>query len=584
MSIKQKKRIPGPVYTYIIIGVLSIFIVGLIIALEYKKDKPDMSLLWQNIVLSILCSVVASVFFSLIQNAFSDDENKALNEKLDFIEDGLKLQKDLYDSGILSIHPKSHFDKEDDFWKSLISITENKLNLIGHSLSNWFKNEYKNIFCDKILKMVEGEKEVRILLSAESFAFERVKQVYMGKANVSLLNKTEKTVLYFCELADKITESKKKYLKVYITDLKTVTYLYIRTDSQCIISPYIYSSTNSKNSFLLELKTDTKYAKTLEDDFDDMLAHLEPINLSIKPTEVMKNMEFIQYIKCDNRYSGSNWNMEKTEKFVVKKGKCKFEVGYFEHFCDDKFVKSVIELPISYGCPSKCKFCASSAIDCFYPLDADEMKSLFDYVYNLKNLYTKDYVLLTLTGTGDVFFNPGNVINFLQKLTSYKNLHITISSCLWNASLLAKVEQLSNNLKIRNIQFTYISNKEDIIKSIIPIYQQRKIDFKQIINYVKSSDKRYYRINYILIKDVNNSLEDFDNFKSNLIEIKDKIVVRISKLNETKTTKMNNLYPDEIEVMEQFKNILTEAKIKSYIFYSEKNDNLNCGQLISEQE
>ena len=209
MSIKQKKRIPGPVYTYIIIGVLSIFIVGLIIALEYKKDKPDMSLLWQNIVLSILCSVVASVFFSLIQNAFSDDENKALNEKLDFIEDGLKLQKDLYDSGILSIHPKSHFDKEDDFWKSLISITENKLNLIGHSLSNWFKNEYKNIFCDKILKMVEGEKEVRILLSAESFAFERVKQVYMGKANVSLLNKTEKTVLYFCELADKITESKK---------------------------------------------------------------------------------------------------------------------------------------------------------------------------------------------------------------------------------------------------------------------------------------------------------------------------------------------------------------------------------------
>ncbi len=87
-----------------------------------------------------------------------------------------------------------------------------------------------------------------------------------------------------------------------------------------------------------------------------------------------------------------------------------------------------------------------------------------------------------------------------------------------------------------------------------------------------------------MIKDVNNSLEDFDNFKSNLIEIKDKIVVRISKLNETKTTKMNNLYPDEIEVMEQFKNILTEAKIKSYIFYSEKNDNLNCGQLISEQE
>lgn len=39
---------------------------------------------------------------------------------------------------------------------------------------------------------------------------------------------------------------------------------------------------------------------------------------------------------------------------------------------------------------------------------------------------------------------------------------------------------------------------------------------------------------------------------------------------------------NDVGIMQQFKEILSEAQIKSYIFYSEKNDNMNCGQLLSE--
>ena len=83
---------------------------------------------------------------------------------------------------------------------------------------------------------------------------------------------------------------------------------------------------------------------------------------------------------------------------------------------------------------------------------------------------------------------------------------------------------------------------------------------------------------------MNDTIEDFNILKNILIEIKDKIIVRISRLNENKSTKRNNLHPTSIEIMKQFKELLSEAGIKCYIFYSEKNDNMNCGQLITEKE
>lgn len=315
-----------------------------------------------------------------------------------------------------------------------------------------------------------------------------------------------------------------------------------------------------------------------------MIERLECINLSFQKIDLSKNMEIVQYIKCDNRYSGSDWNIEKTIKLVFQDENRNYEVGYFEHYLNERYIKSVIELPISYGCPSKCKFCASAAIDDFYQMNADQMQNLFEYIYFEKCLYEKDYVLLTLTGTGDLFFNAENVKDFLLRLSTYKNLYVTLSSCLWNLQLLKMFDQLSDKLKIRNIQFTYISNKEDIVRNIIPIYQERQINFDEIVKYIKSSNKQYYRINYILMKGLNDTVEDFNILKNTLLEIKDKIVVRISRLNETKSTKRNNLYPTSVESMQQFKEILSKEGIKSYIFYSEKNDNMNCGQLITEKE
>lgn len=76
-------------------------------------------------------------------------------------------------------------------------------------------------------------------------------------------------------------------------------------------------------------------------------------------------MRLKKKITVDNQYSGNGWNFEKTTKYIFEMDNIVLEAGYFEHYMDDEYVKSVVELPVSYGCPAHCGFCAASAIDRF---------------------------------------------------------------------------------------------------------------------------------------------------------------------------------------------------------------------------
>lgn len=198
-----------------------------------------------------------------------------------------------------------------------------------------------------------------------------------------------------------VDSEKRKNIKIYVANPLKVTYLYIRTDHQSIISPYIFSPSNNQNTFLLELQTGTKYAKTFEDDFRDMIEELEPLNLS--PEEGI-SLEKVDCFESENHYSGNGWNFEKTKKHLYCSAEIVLEAGYFEHYFNSTFVKSVIELPVSYGCPSKCKFCASSALRDFRPLRADQMMALFEELYYTNpQVQEGEITLVALTGIGDIF-------------------------------------------------------------------------------------------------------------------------------------------------------------------------------------
>lgn len=297
----------------------------------------------------------------------------------------------------------------------------------------------------------------------------------------------------------------------------------------------------------------------------------------------MKYFKSVKRIVCENRYSGHGWNWEHTEKYLFQDGDITLEAGYFEHYLDDAFVKTVIELPVSYGCPSKCKFCASSNISGFYPLETEEMMALFQQLYNDHQPQKKGPLLVSLTGIGDLFFNSRNVLSFLRQLSTYDGVQATLSSCLWDSALLEQVTHLEPQSVIRKLQITFVSDKQDVLQTVIPAYADRAPNLEEVIDFIKTSNKMYYRINYVVIKGINDGPGDFQHLRDALEEVKDKTIVRISKLNETRATERNSLSRADDGKAEELQALLSAAGVTSYIFCSERNDHMNCGQLVTER-
>lgn len=593
----------------LLFAIVSVGGICTILVLESSKPDPDILSLWQNIILSILCSVIASIIFAILMRIYSRNDSGIISKQLENIDSHLARQNELYDSGIKSIRPKAHFDQEDDYWNGIINGSIRRLDLTGHSLHNWFGRRYRGTFITKVSQIINSGGIVNIVLSTSASnnieeMLSRAKSACWKKEIV--LNKVEQTLFEFYQILkqEDIPEKNRCNLRIYVTDVEQVTYFYIRTDTQCIISPYTYSPGTRENIFLLELRPDTDHVKILEDDFDEMIGNMIPLDFRIQDDELhesgMKTDRLNNKIQDDNLcessvqleccYSGENnykskeWNQEKTNKFVFRDNHGIYEAGLFRHYMDKTFIKTVIELPVGFGCPSKCHYCASARINGFYAMDVQQMKSIFEQLYWKNNLDTNSHVLLSMTGMGDVFFNQKNVFAFLDTLRGYKNLSVTLSSNFWTAPLLAKAIAVNDFLPIRYIQYTYVSYKKDVCERLIDILSSMEETdfFDNFISFIKEDNNVFYRINYIVIGDINDSMDDVDRFICLIDGIKHKVTIRISRLNETGATRENHLRPPDCARLGEINERMKNAGLHSYIFYSESNDNMNCGQLITE--
>ena len=299
-------------------------------------------------------------------------------------------------------------------------------------------------------------------------------------------------------------------------------------------------------------------------------------------------MREIKRYETWNRYQGSNWNYEHANKYILKLEDSNLvEAGSFTHFNNKNIVKNVIELPSSLGCPMRCKFCASSSIPFIRRLSIEEELVIFNHIYQNGTLPLHVPLVISFTGIGDLFFTLDTVERTILSIgNEHNDVQFTVSSCLWTPEMFGRIEQLYKKAKFRAVQITYISYKKDILSRAIEHYRlnsSNNFSFDNTINCVRKSSILEYRINYLLLNGINDSKDDFSIFLSLLMPIKNKVQVRISKLNITKASMTNHISVSTFERMEELKTLLIENGIRAYLFYAAEDDGIGCGQLLSEE-
>lgn len=300
-------------------------------------------------------------------------------------------------------------------------------------------------------------------------------------------------------------------------------------------------------------------------------------------------MKLIKVYCTEGKYQTRSWVAEKTYKYIFEIDGDYVESGCFIHYADEgmtRYTEHVIELSTSIGCPMKCAFCASSKIRNVRVLAAQEIFDMFYHIYQDKVQKFSEPIRLVVSflGIGDLFYTIDHVLAAIEMICKIDaNALFNFSSCFWTSEMLEKIAAFDLVNNIKTIQTTYVSAKPEIAKQLIPGLFRFAFDFKKIIaNMVNKFPRHKIRINYLVIKNTNDSADDFYMFVDMLKGIETRIFVRISKLNTTAASSTNSLFAPDISRMTKLMNILENANIESYLFYSFQNDKMNCGQLITE--
>lgn len=555
--------------TYLIAFAISLVAAVTLVFVRFRVKDP----VWQELSMGAAVSTISAVIlFVFTDIVFKDD---SVDKNIQDIKTTIIVSEDIKRFGIREIKNKGQ-DDLGDFWKTILCSTNDRLFMMAHTLSPWFQEEYEELFFETIRRVIRAGHEVKLLiLMPHSDVLNYMNIGETGAYSQKIVNSISNLKEIYASLSD----VEKEHFHVRYSSSVLMPYMYIRNDSTTYFSPYLFNG-KGRSNFVMAVDEASVFAKSFNQDFNEMFESCKDNRLTLfSPSD--------QRISKNNSYIASNWAIEDTYKYVFTQHGQMYEAGFYLHFDKARnLVGKTIELPTSYGCPFKCKYCASSSITAFCRISSEYLQILLENILEMHQIKPSDKLHIALTGTGDFFYTSDETMAFIEKVSSkYPFFKFTISSCEWTNELIRKVASKALESKIKYIQYTFINSDNSAIQKMIPNHIGT-LSPSKVIELMRTNTTFRWRINYIMIKDYNDSDASFDSFIALFNdEDKKRITIRISKLNETNCSINNEIYPaDDCRL-----DVLCDKCKKSgfnnvYIFKAMKNDNMNCGQLICETQ
>ena len=232
------------------------------------------------------------------------------------------------------------------------------------------------------------------------------------------------------------------------------------------------------------------------------------------------------------------------------------------------------------GCSLDCRFCATSKLKRMRNLNPDE---IYDQVVTINDqslkYFNRPISNIVYMGMGEPLMNYNNLIKSIEKISSDKGLNMSQKRIVVSTSGIPKmIKKLADeNLKV-NLALSLHSAIEETRNKIMPFSKKFSLEeIKNSLIYWYSKTKRKITFEYIVWKDINDSIEHINALVNYCESIPSKVnLIEYNSIGdqnfESANQNMINLYKDILE-----KNRITVTVRRS----RGKDIDAACGQLAN---
>ncbi len=235
------------------------------------------------------------------------------------------------------------------------------------------------------------------------------------------------------------------------------------------------------------------------------------------------------------------------------------------------------------GCSLTCSFCATGKMERKRNLNFDE---IFDQVALLneqsEKTYNKKLSNIVFMGMGEPLLNYSNVLQAIEKITSNDSLAMSPKRITVSTAGVAKMIKKLGDDKVRfNLALSLHAATDKKRDSIMPINETNSIDVLiEALNHFYNETKNDITLEYILLKDVNDSLKDAEE----LVKIYRKIPTHLINVIEYNSIDGASFVKPDEDATKAFTDVLVKHRVNVRVRRSRGKDiDAACGQLANKK-
>lgn len=236
------------------------------------------------------------------------------------------------------------------------------------------------------------------------------------------------------------------------------------------------------------------------------------------------------------------------------------------------------------GCSLACKFCATGFLKRERNLEADEIYDQVVFINRqAQESLGRNLTNIVFMGMGEPLLNYSNVMQAINKITSEDGLNMAAKRITVSTAGISKmIKKMADDGVRFNLALSLHAADDEKRNAIMPINEQNNIaSLMEALIYFEQKTKSEITFEYILMKEVNDSIEDAKNLVTLCKQIPN---VKVNLI-EYNTVEGVDLQRSSEEKQEAFSKYLSTQRVIANIRRSRGKDiDAACGQLANKMK